>query len=57
MHRTVSITSTGIASRFLNHAIWYASTGFKRPYPGESKVLSPWAFANGNGTESGADDD
>jgi YVTN family beta-propeller protein len=27
----------------LNHAIWYSATGFKRPYPGESKVLMPVA--------------
>lgn len=25
----------------LNHAIWYASTGYTRPYPGEKQVLSP----------------
>jgi YVTN family beta-propeller protein len=29
----------------LNHAIWYSATGFKRPYPGESKVLMPEAVA------------
>ncbi len=28
----------------LNHVIWYASTGFARPYPGEKKVLPPAAF-------------
>jgi hypothetical protein len=25
----------------LNHAIWYSATGFKRPYPGESRLLHP----------------
>jgi YVTN family beta-propeller protein len=25
----------------LNHAVWYASTGFARPYPGESRVRTP----------------
>jgi len=25
----------------LNHAIWYSATGFKRPYPGESRVMMP----------------
>ena len=25
----------------LNHAVWYASTGFARPYPGDTRVLLP----------------
>lgn len=25
----------------LNRAIWYSTTGFKRPYPGDKRVLSP----------------
>lgn len=25
----------------LNHVIWYSTTGFTRPYPGEKKVLMP----------------
>jgi hypothetical protein len=25
----------------LNHAIWYSATGFKHPYPGESRLLRP----------------
>jgi hypothetical protein len=29
----------------LNHLIWYEATGFKRPYPGESKVRPPSDFA------------
>jgi hypothetical protein len=29
---------------FLNHAIWYASTGWKRPYPGEKSVALPQTF-------------
>jgi YVTN family beta-propeller protein len=29
---------------FLNHAIWYATTHFARPYPGETKILPPTAF-------------
>ncbi len=28
----------------LNHVIWYASTDFSRPYPGEKKVLPPTSF-------------
>jgi YVTN family beta-propeller protein len=28
----------------VNHLNWYMSTGFTRPYPGESKVLPPSAF-------------
>ena len=26
---------------FLNHVIWYSATDWKRPYPGESKILMP----------------
>jgi YVTN family beta-propeller protein len=26
---------------FLNHVIWYSTTGFTRPYPGEKMVLMP----------------
>ena len=26
---------------FLNHVIWYATTGWNRPYPGEDKILPP----------------
>lgn len=29
---------------FLNHVIWYATTGWTRPYPGDSTVLTPDAF-------------
>lgn len=25
----------------LNHAIWYATMGYRRPYPGDSRVLTP----------------
>ena len=28
----------------VNHYNWYMSTGFTRPYPGESKILPPSAF-------------
>ncbi|HLH02718.1 MAG TPA: hypothetical protein VKX25_08105 [Bryobacteraceae bacterium] len=30
----------------VNHFNWYMSTGFKRPYPGESKVRPPSDFKN-----------
>lgn len=29
---------------FLNHVIWYSATDWKRPYPGESKVMMPGPF-------------
>ena len=29
---------------FLNHAIWYSVTNYKRPYPGEAKVMRPEPF-------------
>ena len=36
-----------VDERVLNHIIWYASTGFRRPYPGEKTVLWPTAFQTG----------
>jgi YVTN family beta-propeller protein len=30
-----------VDENLLNHAIWYATTDFTRPYPGEKKVLMP----------------
>ncbi|WP_263297735.1 hypothetical protein [Neobacillus bataviensis] len=24
-----------------NHAVWYATEGFDKPYPGEEKALAP----------------
>ena len=33
--------SDAVDENFLNHAIWYSTTGFTRPYPGEKTVLMP----------------
>jgi len=30
----------------VNHLVWYESTGFKRPYPGEKAVRWPSEFAD-----------
>ena len=30
----------------VNHLSWYEATGFKRPYPGETRVRPPTEFAN-----------
>jgi hypothetical protein len=30
-----------VDENLLNHVIWYSTTGFTRPYPGEKKVLMP----------------
>jgi hypothetical protein len=30
-----------VDENFLNHVIWYSTTGFTRPYPGEKTVLMP----------------
>jgi hypothetical protein len=40
----------------VNHLNWYMSTGFKRPYPGESKVRPPSDFDN-RPAPKGDDDD
>ena len=41
----------------VNHLNWYTSTGFKRPYPGESKVRPPSDFDNRPAPAKDDDDD
>ncbi len=33
-----------VDENFLNHVIWYSSTGWRRPYPGENEVKAPGPF-------------
>jgi YVTN family beta-propeller protein len=40
----------------VNHLNWYLSTGFKRPYPGESRVRPPSDFNNSAPTTADLDD-
>jgi YVTN family beta-propeller protein len=40
----------------VNHLNWYLSTGFKRPYPGESTVRPPSDFNNPAPTNADTDD-
>ncbi|HEX4773056.1 MAG TPA: bifunctional YncE family protein/alkaline phosphatase family protein [Bryobacteraceae bacterium] len=40
----------------VNHLNWYMATGFKRPYPGESKVRPPSDFHNPAPTKADDDD-
>jgi len=40
----------------VNHFNWYMSTGFVRPYPGESKVRPPSDFKNSGRTTADPDD-
>jgi hypothetical protein len=40
----------------VNHLNWYMSTGFKRPYPGESTVRPPSDFNNSAPTTADLDD-
>ena len=40
----------------VNHLNWYMSTGFVRPYPGESKVRPPSDFKNSGRTNVDPDD-
>lgn len=42
---------------FLNHVIWYSATNWKRPYPGEEKVLMPGPFLKAARNYEGDDDD
>jgi hypothetical protein len=40
----------------VNHLNWYLSTGFTRPYPGESTVRPPSEFNNPAPTTADSDD-
>ena len=42
---------------FLNHVIWYVTTGWNRPYPGEDKVLAPGPLVKAAMRYGGDDDD
>jgi hypothetical protein len=42
---------------FLNHITWYATTDWKRPYPGESKVEMPGPFVKAARKYRDDDDD
>jgi hypothetical protein len=33
-----------VDENFLNHAIWYSATNWKRPYPGEARIEFPASF-------------
>jgi YVTN family beta-propeller protein len=41
----------------MNHLTWYEATGFKRPYPGETKVRPPSDFADRLAHPPAGDDD
>ena len=42
---------------FLNHVIWYATTNWTRPYPGESKIMMPGPFLTAARKYNGDGDD
>jgi YVTN family beta-propeller protein len=42
---------------YLNHDIWYTTTGWTRPYPGEDKVMMPAAFVKAAKRYHDDDDD
>ena len=44
---------------FLNHAIWYSATDWKRPYPGETRIKAPAPFVKAatHNTSGDADGD
>jgi YVTN family beta-propeller protein len=42
---------------FLNHATWYVTTNWIRPYPGEDKILKPGPLVKAAMKYSGDDDD
>lgn len=42
---------------FLNHVIWYATTSWNRPYPGEDKVMMPGPLVKAAMKYKGDDDD
>jgi hypothetical protein len=46
-----------VEPNFLNHSIWYVTSGWTQPYPGEDKMLMPGAFVKAAKKYSGDDDD
>lgn len=46
-----------VEPNFLNHVTWYVTTGWKRPYPGEDKVLAPGPLVKTAMKYGGDDDD
>ena len=41
MFRAKFNRADAVDKNLLNHVIWYSTTGFTRPYPGEKTVLMP----------------
>ena len=41
MFRAKFNKADAVDENLLNHVIWYSTTGFTRPYPGEKTVLMP----------------
>ena len=46
-----------VDENFLNHAIWYSATGWKRPYPGEAQIQGPDALVKAAATAVDPDGD
>ncbi|MBV9911527.1 MAG: bifunctional YncE family protein/alkaline phosphatase family protein, partial [Sinobacteraceae bacterium] len=46
-----------VDENFLNHVIWYATTGWRRPYPGEREVKAPGPFVKAALRKEPGDDD
>jgi YVTN family beta-propeller protein len=46
-----------VDENFLNHAIWYSATNWKRSYPGEGKIQLPTAFVRAALAHKGQDSD
>lgn len=46
-----------VDENFLNHAIWYSATNWKRPYPGETEIKWPDAFVKAAAEKAHGDDD
>ncbi|WP_428392928.1 bifunctional YncE family protein/alkaline phosphatase family protein [Lichenicoccus sp.] len=46
-----------VDENFLNHAIWYSATDWKRPYPGDKKILRPARFVQAAAHASADNDD
>lgn len=42
---------------FLNHVIWYATTGWRQPYPGEASIQAPGPLVKAAMKYGGDDDD
>jgi len=54
---SVGADSDAVDATFINHAVWYWTTDWKRPYPGDSEIKWPDEFVKAAAQKVRDDDD